>query len=198
MSALFFHILHSQNPINSRNPTQSMWLCTSYIAYKYIHKTRRLHIQALCFGQQAKHECKTWIKCSIMFRNYPNSFCPYMISWSVHLLLLCFTFFDNNNKITYKNVLNMSKLGQALNKFHHGNNTCQSQEHFNITKQLQTYFNYVMGCLFIKHLITTILYYLKIHFASENIEIQCVFILPRIFKAFCSKNSPSLHYANVI
>jgi hypothetical protein len=35
-----------------------MWLCAFYIAYMYIHRTRRLHIQAQCFSQEAKHDTK--------------------------------------------------------------------------------------------------------------------------------------------
>jgi hypothetical protein len=37
------------------------------------------------------------------------------------------------------------------------------------------------------------LYSIKIHFVGEKIEIQCVFTLRSIFKAFYSKNFPSLH-----
>jgi len=35
----------------------------------------------------------------------------------IHLIQLHLTFFDSNNKITYKNVLILSKLKQALDKF---------------------------------------------------------------------------------
>ncbi len=116
---------------------------------------------------------------------------PYLLL-AIHSIKILFTTLHDNNKITSKNIIDFNNLGKILNTFQHRDDIRKTKKALILQSDSKFALAYSFTIYSWNIWIAKVLYLVKIYLVEENMEIQHVFMLQRILKPLCSKNSTQL------